>query len=158
MQCDVLMETLGRIERWGGVRCWRVWVRRRAREGCSGDGDGDMADVDMGVGDTAEPESESTCKPTTTDNYMYHNESRMTMTNQFAEDGTKPASPKPAKTSRTHRKQPTPATIPTWLLQEVGREKSFADIRTIVVRIKTDIDRGALARFPDVEILPVFWD
>ncbi|KAE8348887.1 hypothetical protein BDV28DRAFT_142491 [Aspergillus coremiiformis] len=53
--------------------------------------------------------------------------------------------------------------VPAWLLMEVGRGRSFADLRGLVCRVRGYLDAlrergvpGDRIVFPDIELLPVF--
>lgn len=142
-QCELLMQSLDRMEEWGKVLFFELRLRRR--EALRADGLGER--------------------------------------------------PTPTGLLRNGRRHPTAITapVPEWLQREVGTEKSFYDIRSIVRRIRSYLarlkreedrkkvargkpsgdatlskdakkvahnaayrERNSLVRFPDIEILPTF--
>ncbi|GAB1200199.1 hypothetical protein APSETT444_009566 [Aspergillus pseudonomiae] len=137
-QCELLMVVLGRMERWGGVSGWEVVLRKREVQRLKGeDGGGE----------------EVITATTTTGAGGRHSSSS-------AFSGLTPVQGQCGR-----RRKPTIVASPVadWLLREVGRDKSFADLRDLVRRVREDMDslrgRGVPARrivFPDIELLPTF--
>ncbi|KJK61151.1 hypothetical protein P875_00042621 [Aspergillus parasiticus SU-1] len=145
-QCELLMVVLGRMERWGGVKGWDVVLRKREVERLKGEDGGegtststtecDLITLSSGSG------ASSTCAGFTTD------------------DGGERVQGECGR-----RRKPTivASPVPGWLLKEVGSDKSFADLRDLVRRVREDMDslrgRGVPADrivFPDIELLPTF--
>ncbi|KAJ5475604.1 hypothetical protein N7539_007891 [Penicillium diatomitis] len=70
------------------------------------------------------------------------------------------SSPKKARVSKTGRRHRTTVAepVPEWLQQEVGPNKSFADIRRLVQRIREDQLHSYLSpKFPNIEIIASFY-
>ncbi|KAI9925564.1 hypothetical protein MW887_005945 [Aspergillus wentii] len=158
-QCELLMDSLGRMEVWGGVECFEVVLRRReimrGEEGVGLDGDEAMQ--------TPSPTPTPTSSP---DEHEHEHENAHTDSDSDseaeAESSETDEPPTPPK-----RKKPTitPSPVPAWLRAKVGPNKSFNDIRAIIHRIRGGMEyqkkRGddkADIRFPDIEILPTFRD
>ncbi|EAW23849.1 putative pathogenicity factor [Aspergillus fischeri NRRL 181] len=161
-QCELLLDSLGRMEAWGGVESFEVVLRRREmnrissaeqRQGTDKKrvglrkgrrGGGASASTSAGVSGDEEDEEEE-----------YGDDE------EESDDGRKRQRRKP-------RIKACP--VPGWLRAETGPGKSFAEIRAIVERIREDLtEQHRLTQktkgtgkskeqvlFPDIEILPTF--
>lgn len=169
-QCDILEQTLNRMESWGQVKVWEIVRRRRAMlsssSGMVQDGGSDSgsaaapADPDAGL-DTDVDVSGADTDALDTDGVEDEDG------DGEEEDTDADMDPTPANTNatttastthrtyRTRRNRPNP--IPPWLIHELGPNKSFRDIRTIITRLREDIQTRRVIRFPDIEILPDFY-
>lgn len=183
-QCDLLLDSLGRMEEWGGVGCFEVALRRRemervnddsngGREGVrrelrSGSGSatngrvGSDASADADAGSHAAGQASTRSRSSSsgrTDNDDEDNDYE----DKFMNHTRSKSTPK-SRGARNKRKRPIvePAPVPAWLRQEVGPSKSFDDVRRIIHRLRDHLtrlhDEGQLneIRFPDIEILPNF--
>ncbi|KAJ6014758.1 hypothetical protein N7540_009349 [Penicillium herquei] len=156
-QCELLLESLARMEEWGGVEDFELTLRRREVKRVASEEEAGNADQlsDGGEGDE-EPEEWS--------------------------EGEGEGDPTPAPATAAGRRHPVAqvAPVPDWLRQSVGRHMSFDDIRHIVHHIVQHMRQVAAAeeaeleastagtparprrllttrvRFPDIEILPSF--
>ncbi|KAE8413366.1 hypothetical protein BDV36DRAFT_304244 [Aspergillus pseudocaelatus] len=152
-QCELLMVVLGRMERWGGVLGWEVVLRKREVERLKVMEDG------------GEVTSTSTSYTTAT------TECDLTMLSSGSGSSSAFAGLAPVGDGARvqgecgRRRKPTivASPVPGWLLGEVGRDKSFADLRDLVRRVRGEMDslrgQGVPARrivFPDIELLPTF--
>ncbi|OGM40604.1 hypothetical protein ABOM_010672 [Aspergillus bombycis] len=169
-QCELLMVVLGRMERWGGVSGWEVVLRKREVQRLKGEDGGEevisAAATTTGAGDRysggcckdyREGEDGDESDPTTTPSSGSGSSS--------ASSGFTPVGGHGVQDQCGRRRKPTivASPVPGWLLREVGRDKSFADLRGLVRRVREDMDslrgRGVPARrivFPDIELLPTF--
>ncbi|KAB8253286.1 hypothetical protein BDV35DRAFT_3095 [Aspergillus flavus] len=144
-QCELLMVVLGRMERWGGVKGWDVVLRKREVERLKGEDGGEGTSTSTSTSTTecdlitlsSGSGSSSACVGFTTDEGGEH--------------------------GRRRKPNIVASPVPGWLLREVGSDKSFADLRDLVRRVREDMDslrgRGVPARrvvFPDIELLPTF--
>ncbi|KAJ5965717.1 hypothetical protein N7481_012431 [Penicillium waksmanii] len=163
-QCDLLIESLSRMQEWGGVKSFQLILRRREQERRHNTN----TDGDPSGSTTSSPRSPS---------------------------GTGPA----AKSSPIGRRNPTAVTapVPDWLLERLGSNLTFNDIREIIRQIRQNMEglqrsnneaeeesaedtqsdkasktkkgkarRGSSTstskrannevRFPDIEIIPIF--
>ena len=177
-QCELLLDSLARMERWGGVRCFELVLRRREVERVDGDyGSGAVAgsgatrggrllrsrartengeeeeDGDEGSGSVST--LTSTSNNTNADDDDYSSSS-----SNPKPHGTSKSKSKSAKRRKTPLIEPAP--VPNWLRLEVGGNKSFDDIRDITHRLSDYLThlreqgRRDEIRFPDIEILPEF--
>lgn len=137
-QCDIVLDTLDRIEAWGGVINFELTLRKRefhrsktgleTPEGASPSNTSVIDDhriVDFDRYPTPEPRASQTGKG----------------------KGKKgPVNP--------------PAPVPDWLRAEVGANKSFDTIRRIIERLRSYMRNLQRLEqepiFPDIEILPTF--
>lgn len=178
-QCDLLLDSLDRMEAWEGVRCFKVVLRRREVErrvdtppspapatasatasasasGHRGDGDKDRTVGDGGEGALPSPVNSDSEGADTGGNAGKDDED--------ADYGCRRASSQGKKGAQSKRRKPiiAPAPVPAWLRQEVGPQKSFDEVRGIVQRLRDYLarlqDEGRVdeIRFPDIEILPSF--
>ncbi|KAJ5621484.1 hypothetical protein N7528_006267 [Penicillium herquei] len=156
-QCELVLESLARMEEWGGVEDFQLTLRRRELKRVAGEeeaaGDGQLS-VGVGGGEESGGEGEGE-----------------------GGEGVE-GSPTPAE---RHRRHPVAqvAPVPEWLRQSAARNMSFGDIRRIVGQITGHMQQVAAAeqaereavagpesrpqriletrvRFPDIEILPSF--
>lgn len=173
------------MERWGGVRCFELVLRRREVERVDGDyggvGVGFSAGASGGAGggrggrllrsrarieededeDDEDEGSGSVSTLTSASNNTNADD------DDYTSSSTNP-NPKGKSKSTKHnakqRKTPLiePAPVPDWLRLEVGGNKSFDDIRDIIHRLSDYLThlreqgRRDEIRFPDIEILPEF--
>ncbi|KAJ5780769.1 hypothetical protein N7457_005929 [Penicillium paradoxum] len=112
-QCDLLLESLRRMEIWNGVESFELILRRREQVRVRRESE---------VG-TASNESKNT-----------------TSTNQSQVQGSKTQL---VVVRPPGRKHPTAITapVPDWLRQYVGHGKTFADIREIIERVRSYMTR-----------------
>ncbi|KNG88683.1 hypothetical protein ANOM_003100 [Aspergillus nomiae NRRL 13137] len=162
-QCELLMVVLGRMERWGGVSGWEVVLRKREVQRLKGEDGGGEEEVIAATTGAGGRHSGGCCKDERGDD---GDESDPT-TSLSSGSGSSPAFSEltPVQDHCGRRRKPTivASPVPGWLLREVGRDKSFADLRDLVRRVREDMDslrgRGVPARqivFPDIELLPTF--
>lgn len=194
------------MEAWGGVRGFRVLLRRR--EGArirAGAGRGDVsmdsrasASASAGVGDgdgdgittggqrrvtrsSIRTKDKSTATTATADSNREVTPPPCTSQNSPSSPTPTPTptpSPSPASTRSKQklRKKPTIASspVPAWLRAETDPSavRTFAEVRAIVNRVKADFEemrdrtrpssaegkKAAMPKFPDIEILPVFYE
>lgn len=167
-QCDILELTLDRMESWGQVRVWEIVRRRRAMlsSGMAQDGSAAApaapADPDTGLDTDADVSGADTDAIDTDgvedeDGDEEDTDADMdpTSANTNANTNTTATTSTTHRTYRTRRNRPNP--IPSWLIDELGPNKSFQDIRTIITRLREDIQARRVSRFPDIEILPNFY-
>ncbi|GIJ82947.1 hypothetical protein Asppvi_001464 [Aspergillus pseudoviridinutans] len=173
-QCDLLLDSLARMEAWGGVESFEVVLRRRevVRVSSSssssslqqsgtkervGEGEGvDGLGLKRARRNTT---SASTSAYVSGDDEEEHGDAEE---EESSDDGRK----------RRQRRKPRikACPVPEWLRAETGPGKSFAEIRAIVERIRADLteqhQRCQMQKtntksqeqvlFPDIEILPTF--
>ncbi|KAJ5733649.1 hypothetical protein N7493_002435 [Penicillium malachiteum] len=156
-QCELVLESLARMEEWGGVEDFQLTLRRRELKRVAGEEEaGDDGQLSDGGGGGEESGDEG---------------------KGAGEDGVQ-GSPTPAE---RHRRHPVAqvAPVPEWLRQSAARNMTFGDIRHIVKQIVGHMQQVAAAeraereavagperrpqriletrvRFPDIEILPSF--
>ena len=108
-QCDLLLESLNRMERWGGVNSFELILRRREQLRVDNEPDADSNERPAGARTTAS----TTRKETRTSRAL--------------------AAP------QRSRKHPTAinAPVPLWLRQLVGKSKSFDNIRELIEHVRT---------------------
>ncbi|KAE8143983.1 hypothetical protein BDV38DRAFT_277046 [Aspergillus pseudotamarii] len=161
-QCELLMIVLGRMERWGGVSGWEVVLRKREVERLKVEDGGEVTFSSSSSSSTTT--NTTTTTTTTTECDLTTLSSGSGLSSVVAElapvgDGAR------VRGERGRRRKPTivPSPVPSWLLREVGRDKSFADLRDLVRRVRGEMDslrgQGVPARrivFPDIELLPTF--
>ncbi|GIJ99381.1 hypothetical protein Aspvir_001513 [Aspergillus viridinutans] len=166
-QCDLLLDSLARMEAWGGVESFEVVLRRReveriSSQQSSGVGVG-VEGVRLRKGRRAVSISASACASGDDDGeYGAEEEEEEEEEEESSDDGRK----------RRQRRKPRikACPVPEWLRAETGAGKSFAEIRAIVERIRADLTEQHQRRqmqktkskgkeqvlFPDIEILPTF--
>lgn len=162
-QCELLLDSLGRMEAWGGVESFEVVLRRREmerlssaeqRQGSGKKGTGRaLRKGRRGGGGGGEA---SACTSTGASGEEYGDDE------EESDDG-----------GRRRRRKPRikACPVPGWLRAETGPGKSFAEIRAMVERIREDLteQQHRLTQktkgtgkskeqvlFPDIEILPTF--
>ncbi|GAQ07348.1 hypothetical protein ALT_4669 [Aspergillus lentulus] len=155
-QCELLLDSLARMEAWGGVESFEVVLRRREVQRLSSSFAEQQASDKEGVrvrkgrrgGASA---SASACASEGEEEHADDEEE--------SGDGKKRQRRKP-------RIKACP--VPEWLRAETGPGKTFAEIRAIVERIREDLtEQHRQAQktktknkeqvlFPDIEILPTF--
>lgn len=163
-QAELLLDSLGRMERWGGIRGFELVLRRREVErvdqgygpGESGRaGTRNSARVSAAKGqEQAGDNEEDTISASGSSNDHDHD--------QASFDGHTNTKGKGNEKSKGRRKKPNiePAPVPNWLRQEVGPNKSFENVRSIISRlleylaVLREDGRKEEVRFPDIEILP----
>lgn len=108
-QCDLLLESLNRMERWGGVDSFELILRRREALRVDNEPDADSNEQLAG----ARPTASTSRKETRASRAL--------------------AAP------QRSRKHPTAinAPVPLWLRQLVGKSKSFDNIRELVEHVRT---------------------
>ncbi|KAJ6009126.1 hypothetical protein N7522_004142 [Penicillium canescens] len=108
-QCDLLLESLNRMERWGGVDSFELILRRREQLRVDNEPDADSNEQLAGVRTTAS----TTRKETRASRAL--------------------------GAPQRSRKHPTAinAPVPLWLRQLVGKSKSFDNIRELVEHVRT---------------------
>ncbi|KAB8233059.1 putative pathogenicity factor [Aspergillus alliaceus] len=166
-QCELLTVVLGRMEKWGGVKGWEVVLRKRELERLTSYNT--CEDGAIVVDDQRRSEGgggygrrkDSVCE----------NEGRTLSSASSSSLSLYSDDPDPdlvfaRKEARSKkRKKPTilVGPVPGWLLGEVGRGKSFADLKGLVSRVRGEMDSlraaGVAAErivFPDIELLPTF--
>ncbi|RJE17432.1 hypothetical protein PHISCL_10231 [Aspergillus sclerotialis] len=183
------------MEAWGGIRGFRVLLRRREgariRAGKAGVGCGDISmdshssgSARGGNGPTEGPRrvtrSSTRGKSATTAIADSISEVTSPRTSQNSPSSpTLTPTPSPAGTTRSRaklRKRPTIASspVPAWLRADTDPSaiRTFAEVRAIVNRVKADFEelrdrklstsagegKAVMPKFPDIEILPVFYE
>lgn len=122
-QCDLILESLRRMEEWGGVESFNLTLRRREQQ---------RIDLQVEPNELAGPASYPTPTSSKTKPKSIH----------ISRSGIRFSSRSPKSNRRSPlpngRKHPTAviSPAPVWLRSQVGTEKSFEDIRKIILRIK----------------------
>lgn len=122
-QCDLILESLRRMEEWGGVESFNLTLRRREQQ---------RIDLQVEPNELAGPASYPTPASSKTKPKSIH----------ISRSGIRFSSRSPKSKRRSTlpngRKHPTAviSPAPVWLRSQVGTEKSFEDIRKIILRIK----------------------
>jgi hypothetical protein len=138
-QCDIVLDTLDRIEAWGGVVNFELTLRKR-----------EFHRSETGL-ETPEGASPS--------NMSVIDDPRIVDFNRTSGYPT----PEPPQTCKGKgKKGPVnpPAPVPEWLRAEVSANKSFDEIRKIIQRLRSYMRKlqqmSQEPMFPDIEILPTF--
>ncbi|KAK1147320.1 hypothetical protein N8T08_001397 [Aspergillus melleus] len=154
-QVDLVFVSLERMAVWGGVRAFGVVLRKRAM------------DLELGMGLRGEEEEEA---EEIVDGGGGGGAGAMRRKHKHKHKRQTAVAAR-GKGTVPQRKKPTMprGSVPSWLREHLGPNKSFAEVRTILELLKTHLKeeekrrqgspkatkRGQL-RFPDIEILPVF--
>ena len=177
-QCDLLLDSLDRMEEWRGVRCFEVVLRKREVErrgdvSAPGPSNGDRA---VGAGEKAlpspvdsEPEDAETAGNAGVEAGTGDDDGDDDQDADYGQRRRRHGPPSQAKrggggAQSKRRRKPiiAPAPVPGWLRHEVGPQKSFDEVRGVVQRLRDyltrlqDEGREDEIRFPDIEILPSF--
>lgn len=168
-QAELLLDSLGRMERWGGVRGFELVLRRREVE---------RVDKGYGQGEIGHARTRKSARVSATAKCQEQGDgneggengntgSTSASSIDHDHDHDQPSSDEHTCTNikgkgKGCRKKPNieSAPVPDWLRQEVGPNKSFEDIRGIVSRlleyltVLREQGRKEEIRFPDIEILP----
>lgn len=145
-QCDLLMDSLDRMEAWGGVDSFELVLRRRETRRTTVDNDGETNEQNLSTSGFPSPEASSP------NSVVSFSQTNATQTQDSSSTMNENLSKKPPYIP--------PSPVPDWLREEVGPNKSFNDIRDIVTRLKEymamlqAMDEKVM--FPDIEILPRF--
>ncbi|KAF9894525.1 hypothetical protein FE257_006410 [Aspergillus nanangensis] len=178
-QCQLLQDSLTRMEKWQGVRCFAVVLRRREarrlRGGPDGGSDNDASEPSsqLGLGggdheDDAHSHSRgitTKTKTTTKGKGQGKGKAQNKKINSNNNNNNNNNNKKKKKAIPTRRRpEIVPVPVPGWLHAKLGLNKSFDDIRDLLRLLEEDMERqrdvGNLekVRFPDIEILPTFMD
>ncbi|KAG2417309.1 hypothetical protein HFD88_008528 [Aspergillus terreus] len=159
IQCELLLDSLQRMEAWGGVRSFAVVLRKREIERLTPSLSLRGADPDPDPASDADAVSRSKKAAT---------KSKPTGKAKTKAKANAKAKGKGKGKGKGKRKRKTPrivaAPVPGWLRAELGPDKSFADVRALLRRVMGDLavqqgrGRMDLVRFPDIEILPTFFE
>lgn len=154
-QCDLLLDSLGRMQSWGGIESFELVLRKRENQRTRTNSEaGERATSPPTGAQTPEgsPRSSAVTSPASAASTPARNAN--------SSGGTNPTTT--TTTTTTHKRSPVvpPSPVPDWLRLEVGPNKSFDDIRAIVERLREHLTReqnaGNKISFPDIEILPKF--
>lgn len=145
-QCDLLMDSLDRMEAWGGVESFELVLRRRETRRTQTDNDKESNEQSLPPSGFPSPEVSSPSSVVS-----------ISQTNsiQTQEGGN-------TTSENLSKKAPyiPPSPVPDWLREEVGPNKSFDDIRNIIMRLREYMAMVQAMKekvmFPDIEILPRF--
>jgi hypothetical protein len=172
-QCDLLLDSLDRMEAWGGVEGFEVVLRRREKERLSASGSSTDKGEGKGEGEgkkrtrrrgASTLTSTSACASRDGDDDEYADDEEEDGEEASSDDGDD------AGKRRRRRRRPRIKTcpVPEWLRAETGPGKSFDEIRDIVKRVREDLTeqhqrcqtksagKKEQVLFPDIEILPTF--
>ncbi|KAH8423444.1 putative pathogenicity factor [Aspergillus melleus] len=151
-QVDLVFVSLERMAVWGGVRAFEVVLRKRAM------------DLELGMVLRGEEEEEG-------EGIVDGGERGGAGVMRRKQRQTAVAARSKGKAPQ--RKKPTMprGSVPSWLREHLGPNKSFAEVRTMLELLKTylkeedkrrqrspNATKRAQLRFPDIEILPVFME
>ncbi|KAL5360229.1 hypothetical protein BJX96DRAFT_149947 [Aspergillus floccosus] len=170
IQCELLLDSLRRMEVWGGVRSFAVVLRKREVERLT-PAPASGPTLSLGLrGADPDPDAERVSR-------SKRSAAVKAKTRPKRKSKTKGKSKTKAKAiakckgkgkGKGHGKRKTPrivaAPVPGWLRAELGPNKSFGDIRALLRRVMDDLavqqarGRMDLVRFPDIEILPTFFE
>lgn len=161
-QCDLLMDSLGRMQSWGGIESFELVLRKRETKRTQGTNDAAAAAAATTAADdqdafAAGAQTPELMSPTSAvgSPASFHSTPASAAASQ---SGTTTNS----RRNSTGKKSPTipPSPVPDWLRQEVGPNKSFDEIRDIIERLRVwmaaEQNAGHKISFPDIEILPKF--
>ncbi|KAJ9317358.1 hypothetical protein DTO271D3_2179 [Paecilomyces variotii] len=146
-QCDLLMDSLDRMEAWGGVDSFELVLRRRETRRTKIDNDGESNE--QNISSTSGFPSPEVSSP---NSVVSFSQASAIQTQEGGNTTNENLSKKPPYIP--------PSPVPDWLREEVGPNKSFNDIRDIMTRLREymamvqAMDEKVM--FPDIEILPRF--
>ncbi|PKX98084.1 putative pathogenicity factor [Aspergillus novofumigatus IBT 16806] len=169
-QCELLLDSLARMEAWGGVQSFEVVLRRREVQRLSSSSSAERQGTAMegvavalrkGRGRGGRSSITSTSVSAACASGQEDEE-------EYEDDEEESSGGRKKKGRRAPRIKACP--VPEWLRAETGPGKSFAEIRAIVERIREDLteqhrqiqkSKGngkskEQVLFPDIEILPTF--
>ncbi|KAL2014347.1 hypothetical protein VTN00DRAFT_1872 [Thermoascus crustaceus] len=152
-QCDLLLDSLARMQSWGGIESFELVLRKRENQRT-------RTNSEAGERATSPPTGAQTPEGSPRSSAVTSPASAASTPARNASSGG--ANTTTTTTVTTHKRSPVvpPSPVPDWLRLEVGPNKSFDDIRAIVERLREHLTREQTARnkisFPDIEILPKF--
>ncbi|KAI9039383.1 putative pathogenicity factor [Aspergillus affinis] len=157
-QVDLVFVSLERMGVWGGVRVFEVVLRKRAMDLWADEGEEEG--LEEGEGGDQDHEDDDDVDA----GEMRRKRKRQTAVASRGQG-------KVGGRGIPKRKKPTipKGSVPSWLREHLGPNKSFAEVRTMLEQLRTYLKeqerrrqgsskatKKTQLRFPDIEILPVF--
>ncbi|KAK2785203.1 hypothetical protein FQN52_008540 [Onygenales sp. PD_12] len=171
-QCELAIDTIENMRSWGGVASFNLQLRRRETQRTSGQntgGDDDVADNgdnnnngQSEMREPSQPPRAGAFTPINTAPSANSPSPSPMKTEEEDSDDDKDEENKtgPAARQTKKKRSPTivPHPVPDWLHGRVGNNKSFDEILSVLVDLRTHLNgvaaRNQTPHFPDIEILP----